>query len=75
MLNLGAFALKLQICTIILIVGFLDQRHFDVRFEWGLQGLEELSECRTLIIADILLFTTGVSIALARKATIFSVPL
>ena len=56
-------------------MGFLDQRHFDVRFEWGLQALEELSECRTFIIADILLFTTGVSIALARKATIFSVPL
>jgi hypothetical protein len=61
----------LKICTIILIVGFWDQRNFDVRFEWCLQGLEALSECRTFIIVDILSFTTCVSIALARKATDF----
>jgi 2-phosphosulfolactate phosphatase len=52
-------------------VGFWDQRQFDVRFEWGLQGLEALSECRTFVIVDILSFTTCVSIALARKATVF----
>lgn len=50
---------------------FWDQRQFDIRFEWGLQGLEALAECRTFIIVDILSFTTCVSIALARKATVF----
>jgi len=48
-----------------------DQRRFDVRFEWGLQGLQALSECRTFIIVDILSFTTCVSIALAREAIVF----
>jgi 2-phosphosulfolactate phosphatase len=52
-------------------VGYWDQRRFDIRFEWGLQGLQALSECRTFIIIDILSFTTCVSIALAREAIVF----
>ena len=52
-------------------MAYWDQRRFDVRFEWGVQGLEALEECRTFIIIDILSFTTCVSIALARQATVF----
>jgi 2-phosphosulfolactate phosphatase len=53
------------------LVTYWDQRSFDIRFEWGMHGLQALSECRTFIIVDILSFTTCVSIALARKATVF----
>ena len=53
------------------LVGYWDQRRFDIRFEWGLQGLEALSGCRTFIIVDVLSFTTCVSIALSRNATVF----
>jgi len=52
-------------------VAYWDQRQFDIRFEWGLQGLQALSECRTFIIVDVLSFTTCVSIALGRKAIVF----
>lgn len=50
---------------------YWDQRRFDIRFEWGMHGLQALSECRTFIIVDVLSFTTCVSIALARKAIVF----
>jgi 2-phosphosulfolactate phosphatase len=48
-----------------------DQRTFDIRFEWGMHGLQALSECRSFIIVDVLSFTTCVSIALARQAIVF----
>lgn len=57
--------------TIMQVVTYWDQRRFDIRFEWGMHGLQALSECRTFIIVDVLSFTTCVSIALARKAIVF----
>ena len=50
---------------------YWDQRPFDIRFEWGIQGLEALSACRTFIIVDVLSFTTCVSIALGREAIVY----
>jgi 2-phosphosulfolactate phosphatase len=52
-------------------VEYWNQNQFDVRFEWAVHGLEAISECRTFIIIDILSFTTCVSIALGRQATVF----
>ena len=52
-------------------MAYWDQRRFDIRFEWGLHGIQALADCRTFIIIDVLSFTTCVSIALARKAIVF----
>jgi 2-phosphosulfolactate phosphatase len=38
-----------------------DQAAFDVRCEWGPQGVEALADCRTFIIVDALSFSTCVA--------------
>ena len=50
---------------------FTDQSRYEVRFEWGLRGLESLSGCFLFVVVDVLSFTTCVSIALERGAVIF----
>ena len=48
-----------------------NQQEFDIRFEWGLRGLEELALISdVVIIVDILSFSTCVDIATSRGATI-----
>jgi 2-phosphosulfolactate phosphatase len=48
------------------------QSEFDVRCEWGLQGVEQLaSTSDVVIIVDVLSFTSCVEIATAQGATIF----
>ncbi|MBS1997169.1 MAG: 2-phosphosulfolactate phosphatase [Cyanobacteria bacterium SZAS LIN-2] len=48
------------------------QDDFDVRFDWGLDGLKNVAGgCNAVIIIDVLSFCTSVDIALTRGATIF----
>ena len=51
---------------------YFDQNEFDIRFEWGLDGIEAISEnSDVLIIVDILSFSTCIDIAVSRGATVF----
>ena len=43
---------------------------FDVRFDWGVQGLEAIGGDATVVIVDVLCFTTCVAIACSRGAVI-----
>lgn len=43
---------------------------FDVRFDWGVQGLEAIGGDTTVVIVDVLCFTTCVSIACSRGAVV-----
>lgn len=52
-----------------------DQAEFDVRFEWGLPGLRALAPISdTIVIVDVLSFTTCVAIAVDRGAEVFPYP-
>ncbi|MEM8902228.1 MAG: 2-phosphosulfolactate phosphatase [Actinomycetota bacterium] len=49
----------------------LAQSGFDVRVEWGPNGLRRLApHCHTVVIVDVLSFTTCVDVALGRGATV-----
>ncbi|MEZ4831932.1 MAG: 2-phosphosulfolactate phosphatase [Caldilineaceae bacterium] len=49
-----------------------DQSAFDVRCEWGLQGVAQLTPASdVVIIVDVLSFTSCVEIATAQGATVF----
>jgi 2-phosphosulfolactate phosphatase len=49
-----------------------DQAGFDVRFEWGARGAEEVGRgARAIIVVDILRFTTTVDAAVNRGAIIY----
>jgi 2-phosphosulfolactate phosphatase len=49
-----------------------DQREFDIRCEWGEQGVVHLAPVSdAVIIVDVMSFTTCVSIATARGVTVF----
>ena len=49
-----------------------DQAGFEVRFEWGPQGAEEVGRgARAIIVVDILRFTTTVDAAISRGAIIY----
>jgi 2-phosphosulfolactate phosphatase len=51
---------------------FTDQSGFDIRCEWGPQGLRAVGHgCAAIIIVDVLSFTTCVDIAVSRGACIF----
>jgi 2-phosphosulfolactate phosphatase len=50
---------------------FTDQGAFDVRFEWGRQGVPALAGCRTFIVVDVLSFSTCVAVAAQREVVIF----
>ena len=51
---------------------FYDQTPYDVRCEWGLQGLRALrDDCQVVIIVDVLSFTTCVEAAVANAALIY----
>ena len=52
-----------------------NQEEFNIRLEWGIQGVEVLSPVSdVLIIIDVLSFSTSVDIATARGALIFPYP-
>ncbi len=53
-------------------VSFASQDRFDVRCEWGLQGLKNLQTgSDVIIIVDVLSFTTSVDITTANGALVY----
>ena len=49
-----------------------NQCDFQLRFEWGLQGLtHHLSISDTVVIVNVLAFSTAVVVAAARGVTVF----
>ena len=56
-------------------MGFL-QAEFEVRCEWGLQGLTQLGAVSdVIVIVDVLSFTTAIDVAIARHSVILPYPL
>ncbi len=48
------------------------QHGFAYRFEWGLDGVQALApSCQVLVIVDVLRFTSAVSVAVDRNATVY----
>lgn len=51
---------------------YFDQDSFDIRCEWGMEGLEELLPVsRAVVIVDVLSFTTSVDVAAANGALVY----
>ena len=51
---------------------FYNQKEFDIRFEWGLKGVEVLAPISdVIIIVDVLSFSTSVDIATGRGAIVY----
>jgi len=53
---------------------YFDQAPFDVRCEWGAQGLRNLAPTGVVIIVDVLSFTTSVEMAVTRGVTVLPYP-
>ena len=47
-----------------------DQTSYDVQFDWGAAGLSALGDCQRFIIVEVLSFSTCVSIAVERGASV-----
>ncbi len=48
-----------------------DQHGFDVRLDWGMRGLQNLlGAARTVVVVDVLSFTTSVDVAVGRGAAV-----
>lgn len=51
---------------------YYDQGPFDIRCEWGLEGLQELLPAsKAVVIVDVLSFTTSVDIAVGNGALVY----
>ena len=51
---------------------YLKQAGYDIRCEWGLNGIKALlADSDVIIIVDILSFSTSVDIALSRNAIVY----
>ncbi len=53
---------------------YYDQQDFDIRLEWGVQGLDHLAASDVIVVVDVLSFTTSVVIAVSRDATVLPYP-
>ncbi|MFN0094357.1 MAG: 2-phosphosulfolactate phosphatase [Dehalococcoidia bacterium] len=52
-------------------MAFFDQADWDIRFEWGLSGVEQLGPAAAVaVIVDVLSFTTAVDVAVGRGAEV-----
>jgi 2-phosphosulfolactate phosphatase len=49
---------------------YFDQREFDLKCEWGLEGLLALLPADAIVIVDVLSFSTAVDIALSNGAVV-----
>jgi len=50
---------------------FDDQAEFRERFEWSEAGIRRLApEAETVLVVDVLTFTTAVDVAVGRRATV-----
>lgn len=55
--------------------GVFTQDGYDIRLEWGAEGVATLAEhCGALVIVDVLSFSTSVDIAVGRGARILPLP-
>jgi 2-phosphosulfolactate phosphatase len=52
-------------------MAYFDQEPFDVRCEWGMAGVRQISESDVVVIVDVMSFSTTVNIAVSRGATVF----
>jgi 2-phosphosulfolactate phosphatase len=56
-------------------VTVFEQDGYDLRVEWGLDGVRALGpHCAVLVIIDVLVFTTTVDVALSRGARVLPLP-
>lgn len=52
-------------------MSFTEQNPFEVRCEWGPEGVAALANCRTFIIVDVLSFSTCIAVAAERNVVVF----
>ena len=56
-------------------VTVFEQDGYDLRVEWGLDGVRALGpHCAVLVVVDVLVFTTTVDVALAQGARVLPLP-
>ena len=56
-------------------VTVFEQDGYDLRVEWGLDGVRALGpHCAVLVIVDVLVFTTTVDVALGQGARVLPLP-
>lgn len=56
-------------------VTVFEQDGYDLRVEWGLDGVRALGpHCAVLVVVDVLVFTTTVEVALGRGARVLPLP-
>jgi 2-phosphosulfolactate phosphatase len=56
-------------------VTVFEQDGYDLRVEWGLDGVRALGpHCAVLVVVDVLVFTTTVDVALGRDARVLPLP-
>ena len=49
-----------------------DQSEFDLRFEWGIHGVEAIGRgARAIVVVDILRFSTAIDVAVSRGAIVY----
>lgn len=57
------------------LVGTFDQAEWEIRFEWGSQGVKALAPIsQVVIVVDVLRFTTAVTAGIERDAVIYPYP-
>ncbi|QDT42209.1 2-phosphosulfolactate phosphatase [Gimesia alba] len=50
---------------------WFDQEPYDIRCEWGLPGVEQMTSSDVIVIVDVLSFSTSVEVAVSRGVTVF----